>query len=221
MTTAIGNRGVGNLRESVGDGYAVWFSLFVSGGTADGDAEILGANNDGDGPQTDADETETDVSGKRFANRMVRSLELVEEYPPEVTYRPAPSSKAEPMTISPLAALPAMPSVPSVPTQVPALPSMPNAPPPVPASPKDPPGLTIPKPPAAVTEPKNGYTETATSGVTTVSPEVEIIDTTTEDYGTIGEPNCEYDPITFILKCSLNIITSIFGITDTCCKPIF
>lgn len=230
----VGNRGIGNLWESAGGSFTVWFSVLVFGANANSDTEIHGANNIDDEPQDDADEdemeTEMDVSGKRFANRIIRSLELVEEYPPEVTYR-APSTKAEPLTTPPLVsdlsytagvASPSAPSKPSMPAGVPALPSIPNAPPLPPVSSEDP-GLTIPKPPTAVTvtEPKNGCTETATSGVTTISPDVEIIDTTTEDYGSIGEPTCDYDPITFILKCGLNIIISIFGISDTCCKPIF
>lgn len=69
-------------------------------------------------------------------------------------------------------------------------------------------------------EPKNTLDAEKNNELTT-SPNVEVLETTTEDYGNIGEPNCEYDPFTFILKCGLNLITSIFGLSDSCCKSLF
>lgn len=78
---------------------------------------------------------------------------------------------------------------------------------------------TIPQPPTmSASEPKIMPTEPTKYDVTTKFPDVEVLETTTEDYGDVGEPNCNYDPFTFILKCGLNLITSIFGLSDTCCK---
>lgn len=89
-------------------------------------------------------------------------------------------------------------SLSSTPT-MPSIPSMPS----------------LPKPPTIPTlDPKN------TLDMTT-EPNSEPLETTTEDYGNIGEPNCDYDPFTFILKCGINLITSIFGLSDSCCKPLF
>lgn len=180
------------MPKSGGGSFTVWLSLSIF--NANKDTEIFDANNDGDVMQNEVGEDETQMkidmrkifSGKRSTNRMTRSLELVEEYPPESTYRSL-SRKAGSLitTIAPTS--------------------------------------FIPQPPTAdaMTESKNRNIVMGTSGVTTISPDVEIIDTTTEDYGGFAEPNCDYDAITFIIKCGLNIITSIFGLSDTCCKPLF
>ncbi|VVC38087.1 Hypothetical protein CINCED_3A007102 [Cinara cedri] len=158
-----------SVQESGPGGFTVWLPLLIFGVDVNSDA-INNIDEELQNEEEGENEMEIYVSGKRFPNRMIRSLELTEEYPPEA---------------------PTAPSIPQPPTE--------NTP----------------------TEPKNRNTGTTTSDVTTISPEVELIDTTTEDYGNVGEPNCDYDPITFILKCGLNIITSIFGVSDTCCKPLF
>lgn len=169
------------------------------------------------------------ATGQDFpSDRVKRSLEMVEEHPPEGTYRPL-SDREETRTIRALPSMPSMPAMPSMPS-VPAMPSMPS----MPAMPS-PPSMTpaqsapsMPQPPtmspsdvpAINREIPNDITSEAPD-ITTTSTDVEMIDTTTEDYGSVGEPNCDYDPITFVLKCGLNLITSIFGLSDTCCKPIF
>jgi len=165
-------------------------------------------------------ELEPGISDEDSKNKVKRSLELVEEQPPEATYRP-PSNDDETRTVRSLPDIPSMPSIPSMPP-MPSMPSMPSLPiPSIPQPPTMPSMPSIPQPPTMPSNvPKNTNTEATKYDVTTRSPEVEQLETTTEDYGNIGEPNCDYDPISFVLKCGLNLITSIFGLSDTCCKPI-
>ncbi|XP_050422893.1 uncharacterized protein LOC126834772 [Adelges cooleyi] len=59
-----------------------------------------------------------------------------------------------------------------------------------------------------------------TTEVTTTQPEAETIDPSLGDVGGDGGDNCNYDIISIIFKCGLNLITSIFGLTDTCCKDV-
>lgn len=151
-------------------------------------------------------------------NKVKRSLELVEEQPPEGTYRPS-SNENEETTIRVTFSMPSTPfippmsSTPKVSYNIPSgVPQTPTAMPSVPLIPQPP---TVPS-----TEPQYVNTK-ATNDITTPSPDVEVLETTTEDYGGDEEPNCEYDPFTWILKCGLNLITSMLGFSDTCCKPLF
>jgi len=168
------------------------------------------------------DESEQGVSNEDSTNKVKRSLELVEEQPPEGTYRP-PSNNEEIRTVRSLPDIPdiSMPSMPSMPT-IPSLPSLPSLP--TPSIPQPPTMSSVPSIPQQPTipssVPNNANTEAKKYDVTTQSPEVEQLETTTEDFGNLGEPNCDYDPISFVLKCALSLITSIFGLSDTCCKPI-
>jgi len=139
-------------------------------------------------------ELEQGVSNEDSTNKVKRSpLEIVEE-PPEGTFR-APSNDDDTKTVGSLPDIPSVPSMPSMPS-IPQPPTMPSI------------------------EPKNTNTEATKYDVTTPRLEVEQVEATTEDYGNIGEPNCDYDPLSYILKCGINLITSIFGLSDTCCKPI-
>lgn len=159
-------------------------------------------------------ELEQGISNEDSTNKVKRSLELVEERPPEGTYRSILNDDntrtvrtLTDITLTPSTpSMPSMPSVPSLPTSsTPQPPTMPSVP-------------SIPQPP---TMPSNGpSTKENKYDVMTQFPEVKQLETTTEDYGNIGEPNCNYDFFAFILKCGLNIITSIFGLSDKCCKPI-
>jgi len=154
------------------------------------------------------DESEKEISNQDSTNKVKRSLELVEEQPPEGTYRP-PSNDDETRTVRSLPSIPSLPTLPSLPipsiTQPPTISSM----------------TSTPQPPTMPSSgPKITNSEATKCDVTTQTPDVELL-TTTEDYGNIGEPNCDYDPFTFIFKCGLNLITTIFGLSDTCCKPIF
>lgn len=167
------------------------------------------------------DESEEEFSNEGSTNKVKRSLELVEEQPPEGTYRP-PSNDEEIRTVRSLPDIPPLPSMPSMPS----MPSLPSLPTPATSSIPQPPTMSsvpsIPQQPTMPSSvPKNTNTEATKYDVTTRSPEVEQLETTTEDYGNIGEPTCDYDPISFVLKCALSLITSIFGLSDTCCKSIF
>jgi len=162
------------------------------------------------------------LSIKYLAAREKRSpLELVEEHPPEATYR-TPPDEGETRTSRSVLSMPSMPSMPSIPS-MPSMPSIPSIPsmssmPSVPSMPSMP---SIPQPPTIPSLDPKQIDTPATNDFTTAPSNVEVLETTTEDYGNIGEPQCNYDVITFILKCGLNLLTSIFGLSDACCKPIF
>lgn len=134
------------------------------------------------------------LSVKSSASKVKRSIELAEEHPPEGTARPQynEGENLTPRSSSLNPSIPSMPSMPSLP-QPPTIPSL---------------------------DPKNSL-DIGKNNELTTSPNVEMLETTTEDYGNIGEPNCDYDPFTFILKCGINLITSIFGLSDSCCKSLF
>ncbi|XP_016657968.1 uncharacterized protein LOC107883080 [Acyrthosiphon pisum] len=168
-------------------------------------------------------ELEQGILNDDSSNKVKRSLELVEEQPPEGTYRPPPNDD-DTRTVRSLPDIPSTPSMPSMPS-LPSLPSSSTPQPPtmpsVPSIPQPPTMPSMPSIPQPTTMPSSGpNTEATKYEVTTQSPEMEQLETTTEDYGNIGEPNCDYDPLSFVLKCGLNLITSIFGLSDTCCKPI-
>lgn len=178
--------------------------------------------------ENDLTEVEQFFSKKSSTSKVKRSLELVEEQPPEGTHRPQSDDDDEARTVrslpdipSSMPSMPPMPSIPSMPSMPspPTMPSMPSMPPSqIPTMPSVP---SIPQPPTmSPVDPLTKNTE-PTNDLTTKTPDVELLDTTTEDYGNVGEPNCEYDAFTYILKCGLNLITSIFGLLDSCCKPIF
>ncbi|XP_050539944.1 uncharacterized protein LOC126904765 [Daktulosphaira vitifoliae] len=57
------------------------------------------------------------------------------------------------------------------------------------------------------------------SDVTTLEPGAETLDPSLVDVDSGGD-GCNYDFISIIFKCGLNLITSIFGLSDTCCKDI-
>ncbi|CAI6350302.1 unnamed protein product [Macrosiphum euphorbiae] len=165
-------------------------------------------------------ELEQGISNEDSTNKVKRSLELVEERPPEGTYRP-PLNDDDTRTVRSLPDIPSTPSMPSEPsmTSVPSIPSSPSLPTSSTSQPPTMPSMpSIPQPPTM--PPSGPNTEAPKYEVTTQKQEVEQLETTTEDYGNIGEPNCDYDPLSFVLKCGLNLITSIFGLSDTCCKPI-
>lgn len=145
-------------------------------------------------------DSERDFSAESRANKIKRSLELVEEQPPEGTYRPQ-YDENEATTARP------MPSMPSAAPQTPtaAMPSVPS----------------IPQPPTMPPTGRPNAGPNPANDVATRSPDAETLETTTEDYGGDEEPNCEYDPLTWVVKCGLNLITSMLGFSDTCCKPIF
>lgn len=117
---------------------------------------------------------------------MKRSLELVEEQPPEGTIRSPVEENVN--RNNPGIELTTMP----IPMSLPQSPTIPS--------------LTPKTNPVANDE------------TTTLSPDVETI---TEDYSDFADPKCDYDVMTFVLKCGLNLITSIFGLSDTCCPSIF
>lgn len=189
-------------------------------GTSDGDV-----NDDNENSKesliidNDLKETEQDFSEKSSTSKVKRSLELVEEHPPEGTHRPPSDEDDETRTIRSLPDnSPSMPSTPPMPSQ-PSMPSVPSMPPSqIPTMSSVP---SIPQPPTM--SPLDPMTKNTvqTNDLTTKAPDVELIETTTEDYTVMGEPNCEYDVFTYILKCGLNLITSMFGLLDSCCKPIF
>lgn len=140
---------------------------------------------------------------KMLGKKEKRSIELVEERPPEGTYS-GPSDIEETPTTREIPSISSKPSIPSM-SSMPSMPSIPS----------------MPQPPTMPSSgPMNTNTQT-TNDIPTKAPEVEVLETTTEDYGNIGEPECEYDPFTYILRCGLNLITSIFGLSDSCCKPLF
>ncbi|XP_025425277.1 uncharacterized protein LOC112694116 isoform X2 [Sipha flava] len=146
-----------------------------------------------------ARKSKSKVSIKNLKKKVKRSLELVEEHAPEGTYRPQFNEDEALSHTSPdLSMKHSMPSIPTIPTT---------------------PSISQPVTMSLV-ESKITNTE-GTNQMTTTTSNVELIETTTEDYSDMGEPNCDYDPIKFVLKCALNLITSIFGLSDTCCKPIF
>lgn len=153
------------------------------------------------------------VSINNHKKKVKRSLELV-EHPPEGTYRPQ-SDKDEALShtspnlfnLSMKSSIPLIPTMPTTPListnlTISTTPSTSHT-------------LTVP-----LVESKVVNTD-ATNHITTTISDVELIETTTEDYSDIEEPNCDYDPLQYILKCGLSLITSIFGLSDICCKPIF
>lgn len=176
-------------------------------------------------------ESERDFFTEHTSNKVKRSLESVERYPLEDTYRP-PIDEVVTRTprslpgMSSMPSLPDMSSLPSMPDKS-SLPSMPDmsSMPSMPSKPSIPSAPTMPSVPSLAQPPTMPSSEAKINSETnyamTTPRDVEVIETTTEDYGDIGEPNCEYDVLTFILKCGLNLITSIFGLTDACCTSIF
>lgn len=188
---------------------------------ANGTADSVGVHPITAAPSELTDDDYPSADEQPDSNRLQkRSLELVEERPPEATYRPS-SDREEARTVRalpdnlpvpPMPSMPTVPSMPSMPT-VPSVPQMPSIPP-VPQMPSMPSPPTIQPSDVLNRETPNDVVTVETS---TINTDVE---TTTEDYGNTGDPVCNYDPFTYILKCGLNLITSIFGLSDTCCKSL-